>query len=92
MYAMNLVISCLFFLQFYSKIQLTVRFVLEHTVRGLAMPLAASNEITIFLGCAANYKHETKRPFLTLSFVTAKEFLFPAKSYEKASFTFVLKS
>jgi hypothetical protein len=49
MYAMNLVISCLFFLQFYSKIQLTVRFVLEHTVRGLAMPLAAANEITIFL-------------------------------------------
>ena len=45
-----------------------------------------------FFGCATNYKHETKRLFLTLSFVTAKEFLFAAKSYKKASFTFVLES
>ena len=45
-----------------------------------------------FFGCATNYKHETKRLFLTLSFVTAKEFLFAAKSYKKASFTFLLES
>ena len=45
-----------------------------------------------FFGCATNYKHETKRLFLTLSFVTAKEFLFAAKSYKKVSFTSVLES